>query len=311
MNCSARLLNNNALILYEEFIMAQQGTGYGVRIGDVTIRLTSKDVPLEPHAFYKAFLIKEPQPDIDIQVHYGDIPDIRPEQKVFDSGGVWKLDKWQGKYLFTFTSPVAGPRPYKIAIFTPDFTRGEIYLRPLGDSDQFGEIDPLEYPLDELLMINYLSQERGIDIHACGVALGSIGLAFTGVSGAGKSTIANLWKSRNVKVLSDDRLILRKQEECFWVYGTPWHGDARASLPDKVPLKGLYFLKQAGDNRIVPLNPTDATTRLIVRCFPTFYHVLGMKYTLGFVAELTQAVPCYELQFTPDQRAIDEVLSHV
>jgi len=45
--------------------------------------------------------------------------------------------------------------------------------------------------------------------------------------------------------------------------------------------------------------------------FPYFYHMTGMKYTLEFITDFAQTVPCYELQFTPDQRAIDEVLNHV
>ncbi len=291
--------------------MAQQETGFAVRVGGVTIRLSSTDVKLQLQPFYKAFVTLDDHADIAIEVHYGDIPEVGPGEKVFDSGRLWKLYRWQGKHLFTFTSPVFGPLPYRMATFSTDFTRGDLYIRHLDGNEFPGMVDPLSYPLDELLLVNYLAHERGIDIHACGVDTGSCGLAFVGVSGAGKSTLANLWKSRNVKVLSDDRLILRKQTGSFWVYGTPWHGDARASLPDRAQLNGLHFIKQAKVNRIIPINPSDAATRLMVRCFPTFYHVAGMEYALEFVAELSQAVPCYELQFTPDQRAIDEVLSHV
>jgi len=33
-----------------------------------------------------------------------------------------------------------------------------------------------------------------------------------------------------------------------------------------------------------------------------------MAFTLGLIQELVEKVPCYELGFTPDQRALDMVL---
>ncbi len=291
--------------------MAHKLTGFSIKIADVIVRLTSEDVALEPHIFYKAFVTDELSPDIDIQVYCQGIPRISPQQKIFDSGGPWSLYSWQGKCVFTFRSPAVSPSPYEMAIFDPDFANGEIHFPRLENMQEPDLPDPLLYPLDELLMVNYLAQGRGIDIHACGVVSHAFGMAFVGVSGAGKSTIAKLWKSRNAKVLCDDRIILRKQKGGFRLYGTPWHGDARMAIPDEAPLEGLFFLKQARDNRIVSLSPLDAATRLTVRCFPTLYRTSGMEFTLDFITELAQTVPCYELQFTPDQRAIDEVLSHV
>ncbi len=294
-----------------EDIMLDELSGFSINIADVTVRLTSQDMVLEPRPFYKNFVVTNGfKPDINIRVFYRAIPDMRPQQKIFDAGVTWSLYDWQGKYLFTFSTPVVTPNLHKVAIFDRDFAHGDVYMRPYADDSS--SRDPLGYPFDELLMVNYLAQGRGIDIHAFGVvASDSFGMAFVGVSGAGKSTSANLWKSRNVKLLCDDRIILRKQEGGFWLYSTPWHGDAKIATPGKAPLRSLFFLKQAKDNRIVSLNPIDAATRLMVCCFPTFYRVTGMEFTLDFITELTQEVPCYELQFTPDQRAVDEVLRHV
>lgn len=290
---------------------AQAQKGFTVRIADVTIQVTSEQLLLEPHSIYKDFLTTDTQPDILLQVHYGDIPDIRPEQKIFDSGGVWSLHNWHGKYLLSFVSPVFGPHPYRLATFDPDFSHGDLYIREEGNIQETSDIDALEYPLDELLMVNFLSLGRGIDIHACGVVFDSCGLVFCGVSEAGKSTLGELWKRRGVKILSDDRLILRRQDGGIWVHGTPWHGDARISLAEKAPLKALYFIRHGQENQIIPLSHTEVVTRLLVRSFPTFYNLQGMEYTLDFIAELAQEIPCYELGFVPDQSVIDEVLNHI
>ena len=90
----------------------------------------------------------------------------------------------------------------------------------------------------------------------------------------------------------------------------PWHGDARNALPGKAPLDKLYFLKQAPENYIRPLAQGDAAQRLLVRCFPPFYLASGMEFILGFIDELTQQVPSYELGFLPDDSAVETVLHH-
>ncbi len=272
----------------------------------------------------RAFLTKEGEPDCLLDVHYGPLPNIRLERKLFDSeGGAWVLHNSGQDLVFQLLCGHERPQTHRMAILGPQFARGELFICPqLGNQphaagsltqEPAGSIvlDPFTYPLDELLVVNLLAQGRGLHIHALGVVHQGQGLVFCGVSGAGKSTLAQLWKSRGVEILSDDRLSLRKQDGKIWVYGSPWHGDARVSLPEKAPLKVIYFIAHGRENRIVPLSVTEVAIRLLVRCFPTFYLAHGMEYTMGFIAGLAQDLPCYELQFTPRQSVIDEVLDHV
>lgn len=270
---------------------------------------------------HQRFLVKQGKPDISIKVHYGNLPDLRREETLFDareSGGVWTIYRSQDKFELTLTSPACGPEPYRAVLFNAEFTQGNLYINSLAPSgaDKQGAhelpcYDPIEYPLDEIIYVHLLSRGLGVDLHSCGVSFGNKGILFSGVSGAGKSTIAELWKKKEVDLLSDDRIIVRRIEGDFLMFGTPWHGDARVSLPEKAPLKAIYFLEQSKENKILPLNIADSAFRLTVRCFPTYYDKQGMEYTLDFITELVKAVPCYELQFTPDDQAIETVLSHV
>jgi hypothetical protein len=304
--------SRNVYLVIKENNLANKLGKFSISIADVVVRFTSEDIDLVPGLHYKAFISDSLKADIKIKVYARDVPDISRQKKIFDSAGPWSLYDWQGKYLFAFRSPAVTPNLYEVAIFDPDFTTGEVYLPDYYLKGRTS-YDPLTYPLDELLMVNYLAHGRGIDIHALGIiAADSFGMAFTGVSGAGKSTTAGLWKGRKeAKILCDDRIILRREEGVYWMHSTPWHGTAGIAVPGKAPLRSLFFLKQAKENRIVPLKPTDAATRLVVRCFPTFYRQAGMEYALDMITDLVQKVPCYELQFTPDQRAVDEVLNNV
>jgi hypothetical protein len=270
----------------------------------------------------QSFLVMDGQPDCILNVHYGSFPDIVLERQLFNSGdGPWALYSSGKKIVFQQLYGHGQPHPYRMTVFEPEFDRGELFIRPnyqlldvthpLPPEKEKISLDPFLYPLDEWLIVNLLSQGRGLHIHALGVVHEGQGLVFCGFSGAGKSTLAELWKKHPVRILSDDRIALRKQDGRMWVYGTPWHGDARISLPEKAPLKVLYFITHGQENRILPLNINEVAIRLLVRCFPTFYRQQGMEYALSFITELAQEVPCYELQFTPDQRAVDVVSSHV
>jgi hypothetical protein len=77
-----------------------------------------------------------------------------------------------------------------------------------------GLADPLSYPLDELLIMHRLTQEKAIELHSCGIVRpDGTGNLFVGHSGAGKSTTTRLWTEReDVEVLSDDRIIVRRDE---------------------------------------------------------------------------------------------------
>ncbi len=296
-----------------------------LKVADIIIeaRCADPDIGLMTSPTKQRFLVKRGQPDCVIGVHYGSLPDIELGQQLFTPGdGGWGLYSSGNKLVFQLLVGNHGQYfVHWLAIFEKDFESGEIFIRPVSQLPIIANpmppdkerlcLDPFLDPLDEVLLVNLLAYGRGLHIHALGVVYEGRGLVFCGVSGAGKSTLAELWKKREVKLLSDDRISLRRQDGKVWAYGTPWHGDARVSLPEKVPLEAIYFIVHGQANRILPLSASEVTTRLMVRCFPTFYLRLGIEHTLSFIGGLALDVPCYELQFTPDQRAIDEVLNHV
>lgn len=276
-----------------------------LEIGGIAVRAASDDSKVnfgidDTHVPF----MSDRSPDAAFKVHGGEMPKVSLGEKVFESGGLWRLFQWENGYAMPLHGPQAGADPYALILVEPDFKSGEMFLKR-----QDGELlQPFQYPFDEVLMVNLLARKRGIEIHGCGVIDGGEGVIFVGVSGAGKSTLANLWKKQSgVQILSDDRLIVRPQEDGFMLYGTPWHGDAGVSSPAKAPLKKIFFLKQDGDNSVSPLRKIEATTRLFVCCFPTFYYDEGMAYTVDLCAKISANVPCFELGFVPEESAIEFV----
>jgi hypothetical protein len=234
-----------------------------------------------------------------------ELPHIIPS---FSSGGLWSAFVSETGTKFYFSSVAVGPLPYKAAWFDPSFQRGHIVLNR-SVFPQHAEVFPLEYPLDELAIMHRLALGEGVEVHALGLAdMDGSGYLFLGHSGAGKSTTARLWMEQpGVTLLSDDRVILRQQNGKFWMYGTPWHGDAGVAAPACAPLDAVFLLEQALVNEVTPVASPKAAAELFARSFVPHYLQSGIQFTLDFLDQLTRSVSCSVLRFTPTPGAVEAV----
>jgi hypothetical protein len=279
-------------------------------MADSSLRLLYTD-------YHRQFIVDEGKPDLQLKVHYGPLPPLRLEKKLFDSGVIWAIYQSDGTYEITFQTDVLGAAPYQVALIDSRFETGDLYIRvpysdnvvkPAGLECDTPCIIPVTYPLDEVFMVNLLARGRGVEFHACGVSYKGQGTIFTGTSGTGKSTLGSLWKNeRDALVLSDERIIVRKKNGRFWMYGTPWKSGARISSPEGVPLERIFFIKHSPENHALPLKASDAASRLFVRCFPIFWDESCLNYTLGFIGQIAEQVACYELGFVPDHSVLEFV----
>ena len=278
-------------------------------IGDVRVQLTSSDdVALDIPPVMTPFVCDRDHADARVEARiYVIEPDASPV--AFDSGGVWTLRRSADELLFEFRSPLFGEVPYKTGRFRPDFSSGEVVLhRPYFPAAR--SFYPLEYPLDELIFTNLLSQRNGVELHGCGVVDDDEGLLFLGFSGAGKSTLARLWRRHpRATILSDDRIILRVSNGRVMMHGTPWHGDEALVAKGPVPLSRLFVLHQAPECAVRPCTGSEAVASLFARCFPPFYSADAIAATLATLEQTVGLVPCANLWFTPNDSAIDFIRS--
>jgi hypothetical protein len=279
-------------------------TRQALRIGGVTVSVESDEsfAVYEPSA---RFLVSsETPPDVALVLKRG-TPSAPRGDLVFDSGGVWRLHRDGDRNLYTFDSPVFQSNPYKSASFDDDYTRGEVII-----SHEVTTEDPLEYPLDELLVSSILARSGGgVELHGCGLIAGGHGYLFVGQSGAGKTTTARIWLAETpVTILSDDRIIVRKSPDGFRMYGTPWHGEAEICAAADAPLDGIFLLQQAATTAIREIDPVDAVARLFGCSFPLFYDPESISFALTLFEELVTEELVHRLDFTADSSLIHAVL---
>ena len=279
------------------------------RVGGTTFGLFSNDdmvMALDPGLV--DFQIEPAQSDIEIEVSWTDRLELPTGDPLFNSGGLWRLFAESGGYRFYFSTSFLGNFPYKAGWFDPRFRRGKLVLfRPYFDPVK--PICPLEYPLDELLMIHRLACGEGVETHAVGIVDDAgRGHLFLGHSGAGKSTTARLWRSEsNAHVLSDDRIILRARDGRIWMYGTPWHGDAGIASPGCAPLSRIYLLEHSSKTELVGLAPGRAAAELFARSFVPHHSPEGLQFTLRFLDRVAREIPCSIFRFLPDRSAVEAI----
>ena len=244
--------------------------------------------------------------EVKLRVHYGPIPEMSKGQRIFDSGSTWSLYCNEGKFFLQDCSFESDSLPDKVVVLEPNFKSGEIYLK----NNEFNLNlfpDPLGYPLNQILMILFLSHGKGVMLHACGIDDNGYGYLFLGNSTHGKSTIASLWSENQATILNDDRIIVRERDGELWMYGTPWHGDFEEVSSEGLLIRKIFFLRHGKRNSAVLKEGGEAVSMLLTRCFPPFWDKKGMDYTVGLCHLIADKIPCCELNFVPDGKIIDFV----
>ncbi len=225
---------------------------------------------------------------------------------LFDSGAVWSLHRDGDGLRIECRSAIFGDTPYKIAVIDPEFTRAGVFVRLLGDA----HAHPLEFPLDELLFNALLTRRGALEVHACGIIENGAGSVFIGNSGDGKTTTARLWQAASdAEIVSDDRVILRPHDGIWWMYGTPWHGEADICAPSRAPLSRIFTLDKAPANHLTPLSPAQGAARLLACAFPPFHDTQGMKSVIGIAAALASEIPLARFSFLKEPSAVDFIRS--
>jgi hypothetical protein len=286
-------------------------TRVAVQIAGARVRAESADPRLRfvLSEVAQRFACAPDQPDITSVVSGGVLREPPTGRLVFDSGSLWQLWDDGDHPILRLTSPSFGPVPYKVVHLDREWKTARVTVHEghPGYWQPGKPLDPFEYPLDELMVMHWLAQGRGIELHACGLADDERGgWIFCGQSGAGKSTAGRLWQSvRPTRVLSDDRIIVRHQEGRLWMYGTPWHGEAAFASAERLPVKGIFLLRKAERPRLVQLSPALAVARLLACAFVPFYRADALAFQLAFAERLVSEVPCLELGFARDPSFVD------
>ncbi len=166
------------------------------------------------------------------------------------------------------------------------------------------------YSLDSVLRIVHsliLAQRGGFLLHAAsGICEGSACL-FSGVSGAGKTTMTRLAPA-DITLLTDEISYVRPSADGYSAFGTPFAGElARPGENCSAPISTLFFLEQGPENRVDEISSAEAVRRLMRNILFFAEDPTLVKQLLDTACDFVARVPIRRLTFYPDAGVWDVV----
>ena len=164
------------------------------------------------------------------------------------------------------------------------------------------------YAIDAVLRIVHsliLAREGGFLVHAASAICDGKAFLFSGVSGAGKTTISRL-APPDATLLTDEISYVRRDGNRYMACGTPFAGElARVGENRSAPLSAFFLLEKGLQNSIEPIDPTEAIQRLLRNVLFFADDPELVKLVFQSACEFASLVPIHRPVFVPDRRVWD------
>jgi hypothetical protein len=274
-------------------------------IGGFIFELNAQ-TPLKIEEGYLPFLTEDQVVDVQIECLKG-YPEnyVKPTihyQAKTPEGVLWELNQEEHRTCILVYNPNDLRVLQQIAYWDQENKSWQIHVLESQD----GAIDPLAYPLGPLIWYFLSTVEDFLMIHGSAVVLNQQTRVFSGFSGVGKSTMAKLWEqNRQATIINDDRLILRKIADEWFVYNTPMF---YAAEPQMGKLHTVFFPYHAPANKIEKLNGVAALSKLLAHTIHHGHNKAHVQHHMDIATQLISQIACHQLGVVPTSEVIDFVL---
>jgi len=159
------------------------------------------------------------------------------------------------------------------------------------------------YSIDSALRIIHsleLARTDGFLLHSASAIRNGRAFLFSGVSGAGKTTITRMAPADAIR-LTDEISYVRRIDGTYRAFGTPFSGELATPGDNAVaPIAALYFLCQGRANGIAPIAPEIAVRRLLRNILFFAHDDELVARVFRSACDFIDAVQTCELTFRPE-----------
>lgn len=159
----------------------------------------------------------------------------------------------------------------------------------------------------ELIGIEHtLCKHKTFMLHSSYINYNENAILFSGPSGMGKSTQADLWQEfERVEIINGDRTAISKNLGSWHAYGLPFAGSSKIYKNKTLPIKAVVILKKGKENCIRKAKTMEAFKSLYSEITVNSWNKKDVETIIELVENFIKEVPIYVLSCLPDKGAVD------
>lgn len=162
-------------------------------------------------------------------------------------------------------------------------------------------LNPFFHPIGTVIIQYALILKNAFFIHGSAINYNGKGLLFTGKSGNGKTTIAEIFNNVGTQVIHDDRLIIRKIQDTFYMFNSPM---INVKETRKSEINAVFSIYHNSKNSVNKLSGIETYRNIVPNIIQhnvdkEFVSIISDTYS-----DFIKRYPVYSLGFVPDKNII-------
>lgn len=225
-----------------------------------------------------------------------------PEQVLHEDNCYRVHPDGKGGYLRSFFDAPRDMTPYAVASY--DYDGGNIRVDYLSKGARC--VSEMHNSFFHLGFEALLISRKRLCLHASCVDTPLGGILFSGPSGIGKSTQAELWCDyRGAEQINGDRPILSRETEGWLAWGSPYAGSSGCHVNKSCPVTAVVMLKQGPVCTLRRLGLPEAFRAIWSGLTMHSWNARLVECASDLTLDLLRTVPVFEFSCTPDWQAVD------
>lgn len=274
---------------------------YCLSIAGVTIEINT-DIPHSIDSQFQPFLTETTAPDYRAtfrKVAY--LPSLTG-QPIYEDKCYRVYPDGEGGYLRVFFDAPRDYTPYSVVTY--DSSERMIDVQYLEKGAHC--VSQMHNSFFHLGFESLLLRKGRFCFHASFIETHLGGILFSGPSGIGKSTQADLWvKHRNAEQINGDRPVLAYSENEWHAWGSPYAGSSHCHVNRHCKVRAIVMLRQAKQCNLRRLSVSEALRAIWAGMTMYRWDAQMVATAFDLASALINTVPVFEFDCTPDTDAVD------